>query len=101
VQRTPATEAERVALGTPELREVSRGAGCDACRGSGSVGRTGVYELLVLDAAMRTAVTSGEGATAVRDLMRASGMPVLRDDGARLVIEGVTTPEEVLRVCRG
>ena len=65
------------------------------------MGRTGVYELLVLDAAMRAAISAGNGADAVRELARANGTPVLRDDGARLVREGVTTPEEVLRVCRG
>src|SRR6266481_5413459 len=52
VTRTPATEAERAMLGAPQLREVSRGLGCDACRASGYSGRTGVYELLVLDDSM-------------------------------------------------
>ena len=101
VARVPATDAERAALGSTALREVSRGVGCEACRGSGYMGRTGVYELLVLDAAMRVAISAGNGADAVRALARANGTPVLRDDGARLVREGVTTPEEVLRVCRG
>ena len=101
VQRVPATDAERLGLGVVDLREVSRGAGCDACRGSGYVGRTGVYELLVLDAAMRAAVTSGAGAEAVREIAKASGMLRLHADGVRLVRDGVTTPEEVMRVCRG
>ncbi|CAN5426607.1 type II secretion system ATPase GspE [soil metagenome] len=101
VARVTATGAERQALGRPDLREVSRGAGCDTCRGSGYMGRTGVYELLVLNAAMRTAVSAGDGADEVRALARAASVPMLRDDGARLVIEGRTTPEEVLRVCRG
>jgi general secretion pathway protein E len=100
VVRVPATDAERAALGASDLVDVSRGVGCDACRGSGYSGRTGVYELLVLDDAMRAAITSGEGAPAVRALARQLGVPTLRDDGTRLVREGVTTPEEVLRVCR-
>ena len=109
-----ATEAERAALGSSEMQvvrsahddsgrglvEVMRGVGCDACRGSGYTGRTGVYELLVLDEAMRAAITSGAGAAAVRLLAESAGMTTLRDDGARLVMEGRTTPEEVLRVCR-
>ena len=78
-----------------------RGRGCEACRGSGYAGRTGVYELLVLDDAMREALSSKDGAARVRAIARERGVPSLRDDGARLVLAGVTTPEEVLRVCRG
>ena len=96
----PSTDAERVALNTPQLMHVSRGAGCVACRGSGYSGRTGVYELIVLDDATRSAITAGDGAPAVRARAHARGVPTLRDDGARLVMEGATTPEEVLRVCR-
>ena len=98
--RVPATALERTTLGAPALGEVSRGIGCDACRGSGYTGRTGVYELLVLDDVMRSAITSGDGAPTVRALALAKGTPTLRDDGVRLVREGVTTPEEVTRVCR-
>ena len=95
-----ATESERAALGRSDLMHVQRGVGCDVCRGSGYSGRTGVYELLVLNDAMRSAITLGDGAPAVRALARVMGTPTLLDDGTRLVMEGVTTPEEVLRVCR-
>lgn len=98
--RVPATDAERVELGVGALKEVVRGAGCDACGNSGYTGRTGVYELLVLDEDMRTAITGGGGANEVRALARARRTPLLREDGARLVLEGRTTPEEVMRVCR-
>jgi general secretion pathway protein E len=57
-----------------------------------------VYELLVLDDAMRAAITSGEGAPAIRVIAQSHGVPTLRDDGARLVREGVTTPEEAMRL---
>jgi general secretion pathway protein E len=97
----PATEAERSALGVRALASVTRGRGCDACRGSGYAGRTGVYEVLVLDDAMREALSSKDGAAHVRSIARERGVPSLRDDGARLVVAGITTPEEVLRVCRG
>ena len=98
--RVPATDAERASLGMPALSDVMRGVGCNACRDSGYSGRTGVYELLVLDDGMRATITSGAGAPAVRALAHEHGVPVLRDDGARLVQEGITTPEEVARVCR-
>ncbi|MDB4912802.1 MAG: hypothetical protein JWM95_446 [Gemmatimonadetes bacterium] len=96
----PATGAERDALGAPGLENVMRGTGCGVCRDSGYVGRTGVYELLVITEAMQAALTSGEGVRAVRQLARADGNATLLDDGARLVAEGRTTPEEVVRVCR-
>ena len=47
---------------------------------------------------MRAAISAGNGVDAVRALARANGTPVLRDDGVRLVRDGVTTPEEVLCV---
>jgi general secretion pathway protein E len=97
----PATDGERATLGMPALKTVRRGRGCDACRGSGYAGRTGVYELLVLDDAMREAISAKDGVARVRVLARERGMRTLRDDGARLVASGVTTAEEVLRVCRG
>jgi type II secretory ATPase GspE/PulE/Tfp pilus assembly ATPase PilB-like protein len=97
----PATDAERAALGAPTVQNVTRGRGCDACRGSGYAGRTGVYELLVLDDAMREAISAKDGAASVRTIARQRGLRTLKDDGVRLVLAGVTTPEEVLRVCRG
>jgi general secretion pathway protein E len=97
----PATESERSALGAKELTTVQRGRGCAACRGSGYAGRTGVYELLVLDDAMREAISAKDGAASVRVIARQSGVSTLKHDGVRLVAAGVTTPEEVLRVCRG
>jgi general secretion pathway protein E len=101
VADAPATDAERDALESPVLRSVKRGRGCAACRGSGYSGRTGVYELLVLDDAMREAVSARDGAASVRAIARGRGLPTLKHDGVRLVLAGVTTPEEVLRVCRG
>jgi general secretion pathway protein E len=95
-----ATDAERAALGAPSLTTVTRGRGCEACRGSGYAGRTGVYELLVMDDAMREAISARDGAASVRTIARTKGVPTLRHDGVRLVMAGVTTPEEVVRVGR-
>jgi type II secretory ATPase GspE/PulE/Tfp pilus assembly ATPase PilB-like protein len=60
-----------------------------------------VYELLVLDDAMREAISAKDGAASVRTIARQRGLRTLKDDGVRLVLAGATTPEEVLRVCRG
>lgn len=76
-----------------------RAAGCEQCRGSGYRGRTGIYEVLVMNDDIRGAIQVG--AAELRRLAVASGMRSLRDDGLRQVREGVTTLEEVLRVTKG
>lgn len=81
-----------------ELPVVTRGRGCEECRGSGYHGRVGIYELLVMDEPLRKALLAGADATELRTLSIGGGMRSLRDDGRRLVALGVTTPEEVERV---
>jgi general secretion pathway protein E len=77
-----------------------RGAGCASCRGTGYRGRTGIYELLVMDDDLRVEVQRRRGSGELRQLAVAGGMRTLQEDGLRLVREGVTTLEEVLRVAR-
>jgi len=83
-----------LAPGAPLYRPV----GCPDCRGTGYRGRSGVYELLVVDDAMRRAIIEGADATALQALAVRSGMLPLHEDGLRRVALGVTTHEEVLRV---
>jgi type II secretion system protein E len=78
-----------------------RATGCPQCRDTGYRGRRGIFELLVMSDALREltqARASGEQlrVTAIRE-----GMRPLPEDGLRLVEEGVTTLEEVLRVAGG
>ena len=75
-----------------------RGAGCDACHGTGYLGRVGLHELLVMNDALRAAVQSGADTSALRRLAQADGMRTLQQEGERLVAAGVTSREEVLRV---
>jgi general secretion pathway protein E len=77
------------------------GAGCDNCRGTGYRGRTGIYELLVMDPELREEVQQRRGSEELLAMARAKGMRTLFEDGLRLVRAGVTTIEEVLRVARG
>ena len=72
--------------------------GCSMCRGTGFRGRTGIYELMVMDDQVRTMVTMQRSAGDLRAVARSRGMRSLREDGIRLVGDGVTTVEEVLRV---
>jgi general secretion pathway protein E len=87
--------------GAPPLAFVARGAGCAHCRGTGYRGRTGIYELLVMNDDLRARLLQHRDAGDLRRAAIADGMRTLRMDGLRLVRQGVTTPEEVLRVTRG
>jgi type II secretion system protein E len=99
-EQAPLTSEKRTALGpgAAELAQVWAGKGCSECRGTGYRGRTGIYELLVMDDEVRMAVQKNASATHLEKLGVARGMRLLKDDGIRLIREGVTTPEEVLRV---
>lgn len=81
--------------------QMARGMGCSDCRGSGYLGRRGVYELLVMNDEIRTSLLLGHGAMQIRAVALQSGMRSLRDDGWRLVASGTTTPEEVIRATQG
>jgi general secretion pathway protein E len=94
------TFEERTALAVPDGEEVRarRGKGCEECRGTGYRGRTGIYELLVMDDELRSALDHDASAGHLTRLARSKGMRLLHEDGLRLVREGTTTAEEVLRV---
>ena len=78
-----------------------RGAGCDKCRQTGYAGRLGVYELLVMDDALRDLVTRNPDVNELRKLCRAAGLKTLREDGFDKVRQGLTSADEVLRVTEG
>jgi general secretion pathway protein E len=74
--------------------------GCDACGHSGYKGRTGVYELMVVDDAVRGLIHGRASEDAVLAAARAGGLRSMREDGERLVATGVTSLEELMRVTR-
>jgi len=76
------------------------GKGCVRCGHTGYSGRTGVYELLVADAAIRAQIHNRAAEADIRAAAVQGGMRPMREDGQRLVAAGVTGPEEVLRVTR-
>ncbi len=71
--------------------------GCDACRGTGFRGRTGIHELLVPDDAVRAAVVQGDVET-IRQAARQAGMRTLLEDGLAKAARGITSLNEVVRV---
>lgn len=74
--------------------------GCSECGMTGYKGRTGVYELLVADDAIRSLIHRQAAESELLAHAQQAGMRSMRDDGDRLVAEGVTSLEEVLRVTR-
>ena len=87
--------------GDPSLPDTEwHGRGCDRCHGSGYRGRTGIYELLVVDDPVRADLMRKGGAGELRRLAVNAGMNTLYEDGLRQVRAGLTTLEEVLRVTR-
>ncbi|HDH34752.1 MAG TPA: type II secretion system protein GspE [Nitrospirae bacterium] len=80
------------------IKETYYGKGCDECRNTGYRGRTGIFELMLIDSALRQLILEKAGADIIRKHAIASGMHVLRENGWEKVRQGITTVEEVLRV---
>ena len=75
-----------------------RGAGCQECGGTGYRGRTGVYEILDVDAAMRQVLLKDATEDAISAQARAAGMVTLRASAILKALRGQTTLEEAVRV---
>ena len=84
--------------GAVDGAELHRGAGCDRCRGTGFRGRTGVFEMLPIDAALVGLIQERADAGAIKAAAVARGMATLHDDAVRLLRSGVTTADELARV---
>ncbi|APR82082.1 General secretion pathway protein E [Minicystis rosea] len=70
--------------------------GCEQCMNKGFVGRRGIYELLVIDDAVGPLILKSADAQTIKRMAISQGMDTMRDDGARKVLRGLTTVEEVL-----
>lgn len=84
--------------GTTEVR-FRKGEGCAECRGRGYLGRVAIIEMMRLDSHLRRLVAEKQPADALRSAAREAGMKTLKESGFDKVRQGVTTLEEVLRVC--
>jgi general secretion pathway protein E len=76
------------------------GSGCVQCGQTGYAGRTGIFELLVTHDALRAQIHAQAAEAEIRQAALASGMVLMREDGERLVAQGVTRAEELVRVTR-
>lgn len=94
------SEIERMRLTSAQDRSATfmRGAGCPECRGTGYSGRIGIFELLLVDDALRQFIHAGVSEAQLRTAARLAGTSSLRDDGWRVASAGLTTMEEVVSI---
>jgi type II secretory ATPase GspE/PulE/Tfp pilus assembly ATPase PilB-like protein len=87
----------------PPEKQVSRDGEvekCAHCGGSGYRGRTGIFELLILNDRIRDLLRDNPNLTAIKQEAVKGGLIMLQEDGLRQVIEGETSIQELLRVCK-
>jgi len=104
-EQTVAAEPELLAeladvSGEPVPKKLWRGRGCRQCQGKGYRGRTGIFEAMPITEPIRAMILERRSAGEIRKAAAAQGMRSLREDGWRLVRNGSTTVEEVLRVTK-
>ncbi len=97
------TEKRALRIEASQLSEaqVMRPVGCDQCRGIGYRGRTGIFEIFVIDDEVRHMVNNRQPTLLLRQKARELGMRTLREDGVRKVLGGLTSAEEVISITMG
>ncbi|PKL49344.1 MAG: type IV-A pilus assembly ATPase PilB [Candidatus Riflebacteria bacterium HGW-Riflebacteria-2] len=78
-----------------------KGKGCESCANSGSRGRVGVYEVMMMSERLRDIILNGGSTDDIRRQSIEEGMLSLRESALRKALTGMTSLEEVLRVTMG
>ncbi len=73
------------------------GEGCVKCRYTGYLGRTGIFELMVINDKIRKLINAQADAKEILKAARLDGMRTLRENGIKKIAQGITTVEEVLQ----
>jgi type II secretory ATPase GspE/PulE/Tfp pilus assembly ATPase PilB-like protein len=89
-----------ILFGENQTINLYRGKGCDICHHSGYEGRVGIFEVMLLNDAIKDAITSKQDASVIRTIAQKNGMRTMIEDGLEKVRSGDTTIEEVLRVTK-
>ncbi|MBI2314661.1 type II/IV secretion system protein [Candidatus Daviesbacteria bacterium] len=77
-----------------------KGKGCARCGNTGYLGRTGIFEVLIVSDQMANLILERASSSSIEQLSRENGMVTMKQDGYLKTLEGVTTMEEVLRVAQ-
>ncbi len=83
-----------------KLCKACAGVGCSQCADTGYSGRTGIFELLTTDEALKALIHTSASEAHIREAAIKGGMALMREDGERLIARGVTSREELVRVTR-
>jgi len=94
-RNNPATLPDPAGASSGKLTFYHHGA-CDACANTGYRGRIGIFELMMIDEPLRREILNSSDAKTIQRVAQQQGMRLLREDGARQVVAGVTSVEEVL-----
>lgn len=94
------SQLESLEEGPAPEQEVYQAVGCAECNNIGFAGRIGIYELLTIDAELKSAISHGERIETIRQLARGKGMESLFADAEAKFRAGKTTFDEIIRVTR-
>jgi general secretion pathway protein E/type IV pilus assembly protein PilB len=86
--------------GDEPVKRLYRGKGCEECRFTGFYGRTGIFEVFCVNDSLRDLINKNPTSHVVRRQARDGGMVSLREDGIRLVRQGITSLEEVVGISK-
>jgi type II secretory ATPase GspE/PulE/Tfp pilus assembly ATPase PilB-like protein len=81
-----------------DQKQFYSGVGCERCFQTGYRGRTGIYELMLINEEIRDLIYKRESAGTIKKVALEAGLKTLRMDGARKILAGITTISEVMRV---
>ncbi len=94
----PAATLAKAGLSPADTVAFVKGTGCEACGETGYRGRTGVFEILTIDAAMHDLIGDRADSRRIRDTAVRGGFKSIRDDALSKAVLGQTTLDEVIRV---
>lgn len=99
-QAYEASEDEKRLLGAPtdEPLTIYKPCGCERCNGIGYKGRIGVYEIMTITPAIRRVISKRGSAEEIKDVALSEGMHTLRMSASRMVMEGITSFSEMIKV---
>jgi type II secretion system protein E len=100
IDQSPKALAISKQIGIPADQSLYRANGCEACRMTGYHGRRAVFEMMSLNEEIRQLILKDCSSGMIREAARRDGLCSLSEDGWRLVGEGVTTVDEVMRVTK-
>ena len=93
-------EADLLGINQTDFPSILRGKGCERCANTGYRGRVGLYELLQLSDKTRHLISTNADANDIRQQAITEGLRTLRQNALEKLHQGITTPEEIVRVTR-